>query len=328
VSSRLGVTAVAGSLLLAFAGGAAAAEPQARSAQGCVPSKNLEAIVDDSGSMSYNDPNNLRVRAMELLIDTPGNEARTLGAVEFGTSANPLFAPALIGPNRTTMKAALAGVQADNGSTDYNAAFAAASAQNPGATARIFLTDGEHTATDPYADGHRGGPPVHTIGLGVIQGGTFDQLLERIANETGGIYRRATDPAELQSAMFDVNSAIACQAPPVKYTDAFQTVGQSKAHAVTIPRGIRSAQFAVTWSNTADSFDIGGFTIVRRGKVVARGSKVRRLKVTKRRGSTFVTVKVGRLVKGKLRFKVRARSLSAPGTAVQLTTQVSRSKRR
>src|SRR5262245_16324126 len=114
VSSRLGVTAVAGSLLLAFAGSTAAAgKPGARSAQGCVPSKNLEAIVDDSISMASNDPTSLRVRAMELLIDTPGNESRTLGAIEFGSTVNSLFAPALIGPNRSTMKSALAQVQAN-----------------------------------------------------------------------------------------------------------------------------------------------------------------------------------------------------------------------
>jgi hypothetical protein len=35
--------------------------------------------------MSFTDPNLLRVRAMELLIDNQGNERRTLGAIEFGT---------------------------------------------------------------------------------------------------------------------------------------------------------------------------------------------------------------------------------------------------
>ena len=34
----------------------------------------------------------------------------------------------------------------------YNAAFAAAKSHNPAATARVFLTDGEHTAVDPYAN--------------------------------------------------------------------------------------------------------------------------------------------------------------------------------
>jgi hypothetical protein len=304
------------------------AAPAAAAAQ-CVPKTNLEAIVDDSGSMSFNDPNDLRIRAMELFIDTQGNEKRTLGAVEFGTDANPLFAPGLIGQNAAAMKAALnASLLEDNGGTDYNDAFAAAGAQNPNAAGRIFLTDGEHTDFDPYTDGHRGGPPTYVIGLGVSQGSTFDQLLERIAAETGGLYRRATDATALQSAMFDLNTSIACQAPPVQFTNTFTRVGQTASHSVRIPGAIRSATFALTWANASDAFTISSFVVKRRGKVVARGSKVRKLKVTRRKGATFTTVKVSRLVRGKLRFKVRATRLATPGTPVNLTTQVSRSGRR
>jgi hypothetical protein len=37
---------------------------------------NLEAIIDDSGSMSSSDPSNLRTRAMALLIDRPSRSSR------------------------------------------------------------------------------------------------------------------------------------------------------------------------------------------------------------------------------------------------------------
>lgn len=47
----------------------------------CTAATNIEAIVDDSGSMAFTDENKLRVQAMDLLIDTlPGDT--TLGAVE------------------------------------------------------------------------------------------------------------------------------------------------------------------------------------------------------------------------------------------------------
>jgi von Willebrand factor type A domain len=303
--------------------------PAVAAAQNCVPARNIEAIVDDSGSMSFNDANDLRIRAMELLIDTQGNEFITLGAVEFGTDASPLFAPGVIGRNAAAMKAALnTSLIEDNGGTDYNDAFAAGAAQNPGAAARIFLTDGEHTDFNPYADGHRGGPPTYVLGLGVTEGSTFDQLLARIAAETGGIYRRATDATGLQSAMFDLNTAIACKAPPRRFTNAFTRVGQTATRTVRIPTGIRSATFALTWANASDAFTIRGFRVVRRGKLVARGAQVRRLKVTRRKGATFTTVRVNRLVRGKLRFKLRATKLALPGAEVTLTTQVSRTGRR
>jgi von Willebrand factor type A domain len=306
---------------------AAAAEAGAAT---CVPKTNLEAIVDDSGSMSFNDPNDLRIRAMELLIDTQGNEKRTLGAVEFGTDAQPLFAPGLIGQNASAFKAALSSALIeDGGSTDYNAAFALGAAQNPNATGRIFLTDGEHTAIDPYANGHAGGPPVYVLGLGSLAGSPFDALLQRIATETGGLYRRADDATAMQAAMFDLNSAIACQTPPKSFGDAFTKVGQTEAHTVRVPRGINAAQFALSWANSADSFTIGGFRVIRRGKVVARSAKVkvRKLKVSRRRGATFTTVRITGLVPGKLRFSVRPTRLSVPGTEVTLTTQVTRRTR-
>ena len=136
---------------------AALGAPAANAA--CTPKTNLEAIIDDSGSMSFSDPTDLRIRAMELLIDTQGNEKRTLGAVEFGTDAAPLFGPGLIGQNAAAFKAAMGpALIEDGGGTDYNKAFAAAAAHNANATGRIFLTDGAHTAFDPYANGHRGRP--------------------------------------------------------------------------------------------------------------------------------------------------------------------------
>jgi hypothetical protein len=296
----------------------------------CTPKSNLEAIIDDSGSMSLNDPNNLRIRAMELLIDTQGNEKRTLGAVEFGTDATPLFGPGLIGQNAASYKATLnSALLADGGGTDYNAAFAAAGSHNPAATARIFLTDGEHTAFDPYANGHQGGPPTYVLGLGAgVLGGPNDTLLKQIATDTGGLYRRADDANAMQAAMFDLNSAIACQAPPKRFTNSFTKVGKPQAHVVTIPSRINTAQFALTWSNSADKFTIGGFRVIRHGRVVARSAKVRKLKVSQRRGATFTTVRVSGLVSGRLRFSVRASKLSAPGTPVSLTTQVTRRAKR
>jgi hypothetical protein len=319
----LGVVLLTGVGLLAAAAEAGAAS--------CVPKTNLEAIVDDSGSMSYSDPSDLRIAAMELLIDTQGNEKRTLGAVEFGTDAQPLFGPGEIGPNAAAFKATLAPALVEDGiGTDYNDAFAAAAAHNPNATARIFLTDGEHTDATPYANGHVGGPPVYVIGLGVgVAGSPFDALLERIATETGGLYRRANDASEMQAAMFALNSAIACQTPPKQFSDAFTKVGQTEVHAVTVPSRINSAQFALSWANSADRFTIGGFRVVRRGKLVARTAKVkvRRLKVTRRKGSTFTTVRVTGLVPGRLRFSVKPTRLSAPGAEVNLTTQVTRRAR-
>jgi len=316
-----------------FATGLALAAPGAPTAAAgapCTPKSNIEAIIDDSSSMTLSDATDLRLRAIELLIDTQGNEKRTLGAVEFGTDAQPLFGPGVIEQNAAAFKSAAAAALVEDGiSTNYNDAFAAAAAHNPTATARIFLTDGEHTAAPGYANGHAGGPPVFVIGLGVgFPNSPGDQLLRRIATETGGLYSRADDASELQAAMFDVNSGITCQTPPKRFNDSFKKTGQAAAHTVKIPSRTSTAQFALTWANSADRFSIGSFRVLRRGKVVARSAKVRKLRVSRRRGSTFTTVRVSGLVSGTLRFSVKPTRLAEPGTAVSLTTQVTRKIRR
>jgi hypothetical protein len=55
---------------------------------------------------------------------------------------------------------------------------------------------------------------------------------------------------------------------------------------------------------------------------------VRKLKVKVRTGSTFAVVKFSRLVKGTLRFKVKATTGGSGAPQVTLTTQVSQSRRR
>ena len=116
----------------------------AGAAAACAPATNIQAIIDDSGSMAGTDTNRLRVQAMDLLINAL-DDSTTLGAVEFGSTADRRFPPAAVGPNAAAMKSALdTAIQADNGGTDYNLAFDTARAANPGAAARIFLTDGGH----------------------------------------------------------------------------------------------------------------------------------------------------------------------------------------
>jgi von Willebrand factor type A domain len=311
-----------------------AAARRASSAVACSPATNIEAIIDDSGSMSITDPNRLRVQALDLLINTPGNEKTTLGAVEFGgsflssePSADTVFPPELIGGNQTTMATALdTKIKADNGLTDYNAAFAQAQADNPNARARIFLTDGGHDA-GTYNNGHRGGPPTYVIGFGSATAGEDGQRLQQIANETAGKYFPQTDSSNLQAVMNEVDTTLTCQSAPKTFKDAFTKVGQSKPHAVVVTPGTRSLQLTLTWGSPLDTFTIVGLKIVRHGKTVAVISRRHKLSTSQHQGSTFLVLRVSRLVRGTLRFKVRASRIGSGAPRVNLTTQVSQSRR-
>ncbi len=327
----LGTTAVGMMVAAVVAAPTIARAPLAHAAA-CIKVTNLEAIIDDSGSMASTDPNTLRVKGLKLLINTL-SPSTFMGAVEFGTSADTVFKPEAIGPNATAMAKALdQRVQADNGSTDYNAAFAQSDADNPNGQARIFLTDGGHNAGD-YLNGHL----VHTVPTYVIgfspglAAPTDQQRLQQIAHDTGGFYIPLTDSSQLQSVMNNIGAALTCQAAPSSFTDRLAQ-GASRTHSLTLASGTRSVQIALTWSSPLDRFTLSNLQLVVHGKTVAVAARTpRRLKVKKSVSQTFTLLKVSGLKAGKLKFKVTATRVgSGFGSTLAratLTTQVSQRRR-
>ena len=319
--------------LLAFAlvvaPSAMAASP---SAANCVRANDIEAIVDDSISMEFSDPDRLRVQAMNLLIDSL--DAKTqLGAIEFGSegfetpAAETLFPPEPIGPNAVAMKGALdQRIKADNGATDYNAAFAKADADNPDSDARVFLTDGGHVV-GPYNEAHLGHKvPTYVIGFGTGLSSTEDQArLKKIAKDTGGQYFPVKDAADLQAVMSKAGAALTCQTPPRQFVDTLAN-GQSKEHGLAVGDATKQLQITLSWASSLDKFKLLGLRIVGKNGPVAVASRVGKLKVTKKNGTTFVVLKVSRVKKGTLRFKVKAAKV-ASGAKAKVTTQVSQSRR-
>ncbi len=321
---------LAGGSLCALAVPSGVSAHRALAAAGpCTPVTNIEAIVDDSGSMAGTDPNRLRVQALDLLIETPGNEGITFGAIEFGgaiftsePAADTLFAPEAIGPNAGAMQAALnEKIKADNGTTDYNAAFAKAKADNPGANARLFLTDGGHDVGE-YENGHRGGPPTYVIGFSSAITGPDGERLQQIANETGGKYFPQTDSSSLQAVVNQIGTTLTCQSVPATFKDAFSKVGQKSAHAVALGSKTHSAQLTLSWDSPLDAFTISNLKIVKHGKTVAVAARKRKIKVTRRQGTTFLVLKLSNLTRGSLRFNVRASKIGSGAPKVSLTTQV------
>jgi von Willebrand factor type A domain len=305
----------------------------ASGAAGCSPAKDIEAIIDDSGSMAITDPNRLRVQAMSLLIDdlSPGTQ---LGAVEFGSgfeslgipAANTVFPPGAVGANASSMRSALdAAIKADNGATDYNGAFAKSDADNPNADARIFLTDGGHDV-GTYNEAHLVHKvPTYVIGFGSGIASPTDQArLKKIAGDTGGKYFPVQETSQLQAAMNNIGAALTCQTPPRQFTDLLSE-GQSKTHSAAIVARTKTVQITLTWASPLDKFKLSGLRLVGKSGVLAVASRsVGKLKVTKTPSSTFTIVKVSGLRKGTLRFKVKAAKVGS-GAKATLTTQVGQS---
>lgn len=323
-----GAVALLLAVLIAVPGAGAA--PAASSS--CAKARNIEAIVDDSGSMAITDPNRLRVQAMNLLIDTLSPSTQ-LGAVEFGSAlfekpaTDILFAPAPVGPNAAAMRSALDSlIHADNGATDYNAAFAAGDAANPSSDARIFLTDGGHDV-GAYNEAHLAhNVPTYVIGFGSgLSSGEDQARLAKIAKDTGGQFFPLHDSSQLQAVMNKVGAALTCQTPPRQFTDILKQ-GQSKLHSISIGAATHSLQITLTWASPLDKFKLTGLRLIGKGGLLAVASRApSKLKVTTTSSSTFTVLHVSGLKKGTLRFAVKATKVASGEPQAALTTQVGQS---
>lgn len=343
MSNRSKLMLTATLLALSVAGAGAPAAPAAGT---CKPATNIEAIIDDSYSMSGSDPSANRAAAIKLLAAKDGNAKKTLGALVFGSPADYLtppqpgaitvFKPLTIGPNVANISAALDQfVTADHGATDYNSAFALAKTDNPTADARIFITDGGHNEGE-YANGHQGGPPTYVVGMGI--GKALNQTtpsyepdsdrLQRIAKETGGKYFPDVDNGNVQSVVNEIDAALNCQTVTKTFTDVFKKAGQSKSKVLAVGAKTKSIDFTLTWANPTDVFTISGITLKNSKGQTIGISKAKKLKVKRTAGKTFVNVRVSGLKKGKLKFKLKNKVLT-PGlvSGVNLTTQATPRKK-
>jgi hypothetical protein len=316
--------------LLVVGGAAASGASRMAHAASCARATNIEAIIDDSGSMFLSDPDRLRVKGLKLLINTLSSGTK-LGAVEFGgnfsssdstPAADTVFPPEAVGPNAAAIGNALdSKVNADNGGTDYNAAFAQSDQDNPTAQARIFLTDGGHDI-GTYNNGHLAHRvPTYVISFSSGISSADRTRLHGIATSTGGTYYPQTDSSHLQSVMNSIGAALSCQTPPQSFNDHLKQ-GASKSHSVAIGARTKSIQVALTWSSPLDRFKIGNLRLVSHGKPVATAARVGKLKIKSTKSATFILLRVTNLSKGSLRFTVKATKIGSGHPKVTLTTQV------
>jgi hypothetical protein len=303
-----GTASLVATLAILAAGGSASATPSVhQAAAGCTPATNIEAIIDDSGSMDFTDPGKFRTTLLDAFAALQQNQGKTLGGVEFGDTSDVLFAPAAIPGVIPAMDASFALVNADNGSTDYNLAFATAQSANPGANGRIFLSDGEHNV-GAYGNGHVG-VKTDTVGFGA----TDPTLLNQIAADTGGIAFNLLDSTQVPAVAAGITADMNCKAPPLVFTDTFSRQGQSFTHSFK-PSG-KSADILETWDNQTSVLDLIKFSTGGGGHASASSVAHVSVKARKKSGKGFVTVHLKGLKKGKrIKFKVKARSLAGTTT--------------
>jgi hypothetical protein len=321
-----------------------------RRTRSCTPAKDVAAIIDDSGSMEENDPLDIRSAAMQLLIAEPGGQDRTLGAVEFGSEAGPLFAPEPIARGEANMLQSL-GYLNDDGyaetgvQTNYNAAFFASGLNQPDADARIFLTDGQHDVGE-YENGHQGGPRTYVIGLNIGPSGDGEEgadLLGRIAAETGGAYyplkRHPGDDASIQTGRLQpvfnsIDAKLECQIAPSQATRTLAKVGAPARSVGGRFLGNPGVQIVVSWTVPGAEIGLSGASVRNpNGGLVAnlagkaptsrhhhRSHPIEQLQTSTVTGATFRTVTIARPKHGST-ISIRVAGVELPEPTV-VTIQV------
>ncbi|WCB94087.1 hypothetical protein DSM104299_02815 [Baekduia alba] len=319
---------------------------------GCHAATRFELLIDDSGSMEDSDPDRLRAKALELLLAKPGNAGRTFTAVQFGSEASNVF-------DATKIAYGVAGVTqirdlsaalerdlvADDGGTNYNAGFRSLNRAAGRASARIFLTDGEHNEGGDFRNGHRGGPPTYVIGLGPDLGGRRSeagQRLGRIARETKGTFFPNVTVDTVQAVMNAIAAKVNCDIEFDQYVDTLTAKDpEADTNVTDLESGTASADVDVTWGDPDDDVQPSGLVVVDGGKPVvalpqaalaqaASGQTVTvgKVKVSGRRGLTYVSLHVTGL-KGADRLRVRVKAAAVRGRdGVRVRTQVAQSRRR
>jgi hypothetical protein len=319
LDSRVKAVAAAASavgLLAALAIGGGASGAGAATLPNCTVATNLEAIIDDSGSMSSTDDQRFRVDMVNILAAL--NPAKEMGGVEFGSDAVPLFLANPIGPNLGTIQSSLNAVQADNGGTDYEQGFNVANAQNPTANARIFLSDGAPNF-DPDPNVWRN-PNIKTYVVGF---GTVDPtVLSQIASDTGGPAPfNVTNTAQLRTVAAIINARINCETDPIQITKTLSRPGQVKG--LSFAASGHTAQIVTSW-NPGSKIKVFAFSQGGGGhaSAVAQSAKKRggKIKAKQTRGGSYTVVNLSHLHKGRVRFKIKAKKLAGP---TSVTTAIS-----
>jgi hypothetical protein len=300
--------------LLVFAAvGSGSAAPQGSAAAvipNCVVANNLEAIIDDSGSMSATDSQRFRADLVDILATF--NPDKQMGAVQFGSDASALFTPSPIGPNLAAIHNALNLIQADDGGTDYEAGFTLANAQNPSANARIFLSDGEpNFAPDPNVWRT---PRILTYVVGF---GTVDPtVLQQIATDTGGPAPfNVTNASDLRTVAMIINARINCEPDPQLRTKTLNRAGQVKGLSFA-PDG-NTAQVVLSWPNAGTVIKAFSFFQGKGGAKASLASAAKKKKghrVTARvtKGATYTAIDLSNIRKGAVRFKIKAKKVAGP----------------
>lgn len=211
----------------------------------------VSLIIDSSGSMSSNDPSGMRKEGAKVFVDTAHN-GDGIAVVDFATTAFARWPMTPLTNDRTAVKAAIDQIPSNGSSTNIGGGLQVGYDQLQAGNAdhqkaAVLMTDGQHNAgTNPSAVVplyQAAGWPVYTIGLG---SGVNQQMLQQIADATGGSYTHLSDPNDLIRVYFEIVGAILGGTTIANQQNLIQQ-GETVQATVAVPANQSQVTFLVNW---------------------------------------------------------------------------------
>lgn len=172
-------------------------------------------VIDDSGSMYFNDSSNLRLAVARDLVDQLPNNSK-VGVVKFESYIYRLTPT--VTDDKELVKSYLTTkyFRSDGDTYMYeaiNSAFSLfTSTDESTLKMMVVLSDGDsfdtHLHTSTIACANRENVKIYTVGLGRLSSSYFTQYLEPLAENTSGEFYFAQDAEQLNSIYKDINKKI------------------------------------------------------------------------------------------------------------------------
>jgi hypothetical protein len=206
-------------------------------------------IIDSSGSMRTNDPNNLRLAAAQVFLGAmqPEDFVSVIDFDHWFRIVAPLDRVNRIRPQLAadlnlinSVGGTYLGVGLQAGHTQLR--------KSPFAhpKAAVFLTDGDGTYNSEAELFANAGWPVYTVSLG----NEPDQaLLNQIAAQTGGRSYSLNSPQQLIAVYLEIAGRVAQSQMMLNQTQSLQP-NQTQTNNVTIPVDQSSAVFGTSWQGS------------------------------------------------------------------------------
>ena len=203
-------------------------------------------IIDSSGSMSWNDPKNLRKEAAEIFVGVAQNEDQ-IAIIDFDNYMKTLWHLQPLTENRDGIIAAINSIDSSGGTNIgrglLGGYYELLSSSEPNSRAAVLLTDGDGSYYGEAELFKTEGWPIHTVGLG---SSVNSALLNNIADETGGIYFALSDANQLKNVYFEIATHITGGTSIFGKT-LYMLTGDFYELLVNVPSYQQMVTFLISW---------------------------------------------------------------------------------